>query len=321
MNNILLFKKLSIIIFSLIILTNSSMLSQVSIIDENAVVISFDGFNGSGFSPDPATGQLDSDNWSVLGLSDGDLNFGDTGTEGDFARGISAGGVRNGGCYAFDIGSGNMALGFQPVGSDWTPGDLILKVQNNTGNNILTLTLSYSLWVYNDKPRSNSFNFSHSPDNSTYTLELTLDFTSPETADPSPAWTETVKSISLNDLNIPDCSYYYLKWTGDDFSGSGYMDEFAIDNITITATMGEADTDPPTISTYDPVNGAIDVSVNKILGFSFDEDVQKGSGNIVVRYSSDNTEFENMDINEPEVVVTGTDVTIDLVGDFDEDRE
>ena len=89
MNKILLFKKLSIIIFSLIILTNSSMLSQVSIVDENAVVISFDGFNGSGFTPGPATDQLDSYTWSILGLSDGDLNFGDTGTEGDFARGIS----------------------------------------------------------------------------------------------------------------------------------------------------------------------------------------------------------------------------------------
>jgi len=321
MNNILPFKKLSTIFFSLLILTNLSLLSQVSIIDENAVLISFDGYNGSGFSPDPATGQLDSDTWSVLGLSDGDLNFGDTDTVGDFARGISSGKVSTGGCYAFDIGSDNIALGVQPGGSDWTPGDLILKVQNNTGNNIITLNLSYSLWVYNDKPRANSFNFSHSPNNSDYTKEPTLNFTSPDTTDSSPAWTETIMDIDLNDLNIPDGSNYYLKWTGDDISGSGSRDEFAIDNITITATLGEADSDPPAISTYDPVNGAIDVSVNKILSFSFDEDVQKGSGNIVVRYSSDNTEFETMDINEPEVVVTGTDVTIDLVGDFDEDKE
>lgn len=321
MNNILLFKKLSIIIFSLLILTNLSMLSQVSIIDENAVIISFDGFNGSGFCPDPATGQLDSDTWSVLGLSDGDLNFGDTGTVGDFARGISSGKVSTGGCYAFDIGSGNIALGFQPSTSDWTPGDLILKVQNNTGNNIITLSISYSLWVYNDNPRANSFNFSHSPNNSDYNPEPTLNFSSPEDTDDFPAWTETIMDIDLNDLNIPDGSYYYLKWTGDDISGSGSRDEFAIDNITITATLGEPDSDPPTISTYDPVNGAIDVAVNKILGFSFDEDVQKGSGNILVRYSSDNTEFENMDINEPEVVVTGTDVTIDPTGDFDEDKE
>ncbi|GAI89165.1 unnamed protein product, partial [marine sediment metagenome] len=241
--------------FSLIILTNSSILSQVSINDENAVLISFDGFNGSGFCPDPATGQLDSDTWSVLGLSEGDLNFGDTETEGDFARGISTGGESTGGCYAFDIGSDNMALGVQPGGSDWTPGDLILKVQNNTGNNIVTLSLSYSLWVYNDKPRANSFNFSHSPDNSDYTPDSTLNFTSPDTADPSPAWTETVRSMDLNCLNIPNGSNYYLKWTGDDISGSGSRDEFAIDNITITATMGEADSDPPEfIETYPKIS-------------------------------------------------------------------
>ncbi|MQY80101.1 MAG: hypothetical protein GH151_13065 [Bacteroidetes bacterium] len=321
MNTIIPLKKLTLVLLGLFTLINFSLFGQLSIDNKNAYIIDFSDFNGSGFSPDPATGQLDSDTWSVLGLSDGDLNFGDTETEGDFARGISSGKVSTGGCYAFDIGSDNIALGFQPGGTDWTPGDLILKVQNNTGNNILTLTLSYSLWVYNDKPRANSFNFSHSPNNSDYTPEPTLNFTSPDTADSSPSWTETIMDIDLNDLNIPDGSNYYLKWTGDDVSGKLNRDEFAIDNITITATMGEADTDPPTISTYDPVNGAIDVSVNKILGFSFDEDVQKGSGNIVVRFSSDDTEFETIDVNEPEVVVTGTDVTIDLVGDLDEDKE
>ena len=47
----------------------------------------FDGFSGLGFSPSPATGQLDSDIFCVTGLSDGNLAFGDTATTGDFARG------------------------------------------------------------------------------------------------------------------------------------------------------------------------------------------------------------------------------------------
>ena len=37
-------------------------------------------------------------------------------------RGSSTGGVSTGGTYAFDIGGGNVALGVQPGGSDFSPG-------------------------------------------------------------------------------------------------------------------------------------------------------------------------------------------------------
>jgi hypothetical protein len=53
----------------------------------------FSGFDGSGFAPSPATGQLDSNVWRVTGMSDGNGTFGGTHDSGDFARGSSTGGV------------------------------------------------------------------------------------------------------------------------------------------------------------------------------------------------------------------------------------
>ena len=193
-----------------------SAFSQISIPDENTVMIDFTGFRGSGFSPDPDTGQLNSNTWSIKGLSEGDLVFGGTLTTGDFARGISRGGVSTGGIYAFEVDSGNMAMGAQPTSSDWSSGSFILKIRNNSGKEIIQLDVAYSMQVYNDQGRANSFNFSHSSDNITYKVEDSLDYISPEAADLTPLWMEVTRSISLRPLGIDTCEYYYLKWEGDD---------------------------------------------------------------------------------------------------------
>lgn len=233
--NYLSFALLIVLVFSI----SGEASSQLSISDSNMVVIDFAGFTASGFSPYPDSGQLDSDTWSVVGLSDGDLGFGDYLVTGDFARGISDGGVSTGGIFAFETDSGNMALGVQPTSGDWSPGSFILKIQNNSGKEIIRLDVTYSILVYNDQGRSGSFNFFHSGDNITYKPENEPDYLSPEDADITPAWIETVRNISLDSLNIEDSGYYFLKWEGDDVSGTGSRDEFALDNIRIKAAYGE----------------------------------------------------------------------------------
>ena len=99
-------------------------------------------FNGSGFSNVPSAGQIDTDAIIVTGMSDGDLSFGAVNTSGDFARGTSTGGVTTGGVYGFEVTSNNHALGVQPGGSDFTPGDIILRLQNSTLETITELTLA-----------------------------------------------------------------------------------------------------------------------------------------------------------------------------------
>lgn len=197
--------------------------------------IDFTGFTGTGFTPTPGAGQLDSDYWATTGFGD-NVAFGGTCTSGDCARGSSNGGVTTGGIYAFDVdsgGSGNVILGVQPGGDDFTPGDIKLKVQNTTGSTIADLYVSYKIWVYNDQDRANSLNFSYSKDDSNYTPVGSLDYTTPGTKDAPLAWSSTDRSTTITGINLANNDYVYLKWTGNDVSGSNYRDEYGIDDIEV----------------------------------------------------------------------------------------
>ena len=113
----------------------------------------------------------------------------------------------------------------------------VLKIQNNTGSTLTTLDIDYKIWVYNDQGRANSFNFSHSSDNSSWTDVSALYYTSPEAASGSTIWENTTKSTTLS-VNITSGSYYYLRWSGADVSGSGSRDEFGLDDIVINGGTG-----------------------------------------------------------------------------------
>ncbi|MGC9330792.1 MAG: T9SS type A sorting domain-containing protein [Bacteroidales bacterium] len=192
-------------------------------------------FDGSGFDILPATGQLDADGWAAYGFDDGDKPFGDTATIGDFARGSSPGGISTGGIYAFEVEPGNYALGVQPGGSDFTPGWVGLKIQNNTGQLINYVDLSYNVWVYNDQDRSQLFNGEFSSDGINWVPLAEFEFTTPLTADAIPAWNKTPLSFSdLIGFELADGEYIYFRWYSDDDAGSGARDEIAIDSVTIS---------------------------------------------------------------------------------------
>lgn len=206
-----------------------------------APTISFDfsGFTGTGFSPSPTAGQLDSNDVVVNGMSDGDLAFGDTGTSGDFARGASPGGVTTGGAYAFDVGGSNPALGVQPTGSDFVPGSYAFQIVNGGGVDGTSVATSFKIYYYNDQPRSNSVTWQDSLDNATFS-GFGASVSSPEAADVSPAWVlaadESVTVTFAPGEFSPGGSYFF-RFLGDDLSGSGSRDEFAIDDVQFSATF------------------------------------------------------------------------------------
>lgn len=230
--------------------------------------IDFDGFQGDGFSTTPSATQLNSNEWEVLGMSDGDLNFGDEGVTGDFARGSSTGGVTTGGVYSFDVGTGNgSSLGVQPGGTDFTPGSFTLQIQNDTGDDINTLTVTYDVFVFNDQDRANSFNFEHGSDNVIFTQESSLDLVSPEAQDASPTWEVNNRSIVITGLTLNDGDTYFLRWTSDDVSGGGSRDEFALDNITI---LGAQSTTPLVTVTPSLLSGFVQTLGSPSAEQSFD---------------------------------------------------
>jgi len=192
--------------------------------------------DGSGFQAIPTSGQLDSDAWAVTGWSDGDLAFGGTRTTAstDYTRGNVIAAVTTGGIYSYQ-GSSRMLM-IQPAGSDWAPGTLTLRIQNNTGSIITDFNVAYDLFVRNDQGRSNSFNFSYSSDNVTYTTVGALNYTSTDTADALGMVLIGTKSTTIGGLAIADGAYFYIRWAGADVGGSGSRDEFGIDNIVVNGS-------------------------------------------------------------------------------------
>jgi hypothetical protein len=226
--------------------------------------IDFSGFSGLGFVPEPTSGQLDSDTWRISGMSDGDLSFGGSATSGDYAMGSSAGGVGPAGIYAFQVSPGVVALGVQPANSDFTPGEIVLRIQNNTGERLSGLQVGYDLWVNNDASYSTVWEFLHSADDANY-IPAGDAFASDESAD-ALGWQLHSFSVELIDLALDHGGYYYLKWMSDDASGHGQRDEFGLNKISVSATVEVVNyppqaVDDQAITTQDePVS--IDVRVN-----------------------------------------------------------
>lgn len=205
----------------------------------------FNAFDASGFAPTPAAGQLDSDLFMVKGLSDGDLMFGGTETSGDFARGVTTGGVSSGGIYAFNLGANDFALGFQATGSDVTPGAITLQITNTSGAAASDFSLSYDVIEFNDQGRANSLNASFSEDGVTFTPITGATFTSTEAADSTPSFlTTTFSSLSFSTASpIAAGASLFIQFFTDDVSGGGSRDELGVDNI-VVETVSTAPTGP-----------------------------------------------------------------------------
>ena len=192
-------------------------------------------YNGTGFAPAPVFGQLSSGAWAVAGWTDGNMDFNETKTSGDYARGFTNTHPSTGGMYSFEpFAPGNRALGFQPGTNDWAPGTITLRIQNQTGVNLKQLGIAYTLYVFNNADRSSSFNISYSTDHINFTGITILDHSSPAAADPSPAWMMYAKTAEITGFDILPGQYLYIRWSSADVSGTGSRDEFALDDISVT---------------------------------------------------------------------------------------
>lgn len=213
---------------------------EITALGETGDTITFDAtmsgvnngvFSGTGFETTPSSGQLDSDAWKFTGLSDGSSHFGGNFNTGDYAKGASAGGVFSGGVYSFGVASGDSAVGIQPTGSDWTPGTIILKIENNTGYDVDSVYLGYDLYINNNEGRGNSFNVAYSVNDSTsFTNISALNDTSIETSQGSVNWIQYAKYAEVS-VSLDAGDFLYIEWSGADVTGSGSRDEFALDNI------------------------------------------------------------------------------------------
>ncbi len=81
-------------------------------------------------------------------------------------------------------------------------------------------------------------------------------------------------------------------------------------------TAAGADNTAPLISTLSPANVATNVALNANLVATFDENIQKGAGNIVIKKVSDNSVVQTIDVASSDVTVSGATATIDPPADL-----
>ena len=118
----------------------------------------------------------------------------------------------------------------------------------------------------------------------------------------------TLPSACDNQSNIQ------IRWISRQVSGSGSRPSFAVDNISITATGGGADVTPPTVSSLSPSNGAIGITASSTATINFSETIQKGTGNVTVKRTSDNSIVQTIDVTTAAVTVSGSSASFALSG-------
>ncbi len=82
------------------------------------------------------------------------------------------------------------------------------------------------------------------------------------------------------------------------------------------STTPIADAVPPSLAGLSPADDASNVATDTHLIATFDELVQAGTGNIVVKQASDNSVVETIDVTSSQVTFDGATVTVDLAGDL-----
>lgn len=184
-------------------------------------------------------GALDHDTWAFT-TGTRTLIAADFGSTVGTGRGTSNGGVSENGIYAFTVAPGVVAWGFQATGSFGSPGNLTLRIQNNTGDVLDSVSVSYTAWYYNDAPRAGvlrpyySLTNDGTADSYLQSDGSNSDINSPEAADATPAWVSGTAAFNLTGLNLQNGEYLYLRWGFND-SGTGTRDEWAISEISVAA--------------------------------------------------------------------------------------
>jgi len=153
---------------------------------------------------------------------------------GDF-KAPHAGGTSEGACRPWDLGDGNLALGYQPTSAEFTPGFFMVSISNATGEAVGLVEVAYQVVCYNNENRSSSLDLEYSRDGSAFTRIPSVSYSSPMREENPAHWAVTARSTAIH-LRKPLAARgrFWLRWYADDNGGSGSRDEYGIDNVTIT---------------------------------------------------------------------------------------
>lgn len=114
--------------------------------------------------------------------------------------------------------------------------------------------------------------------------------------------------LTLENLSLPAVANLRLKWTNTSTTVSGGQ-QLRIDDVSLIGASA-TDTTPPLLSTLSPVNGGLSAPIGSNLVANFNEVIAAGTGNIVIKKTSDSSVFATIPVGDPQVTVSGSTLTI-----------
>ncbi|MDP4260939.1 MAG: HYR domain-containing protein [Bacteroidota bacterium] len=193
---------------------------------------------------------------------------------------------------------------------------------NNTGTIITKLRIIYTgeQWRLGTAGRNDRLDFQISTDATNLTTGTwadvdQLDFVAPNSTtvgamDGNAAANRDTISFDITGISIPNGAGFLIRW--NDFNATGADDGLAIDDFSIEANP--LDLTPPAVLSLSPVNGATNAPLNTGATITFDEPVQKVTGNIVIKRAVDNSIFQTIAIISPAVTISSASVSFPLSG-------
>lgn len=223
----------------------------------------FEAYGGNGLASAPATGQLDSDEWSVGRFTDAPntcgfgASCGSATVRNDFSRGVSMAAVMTPGMYAFRTTS--LILGFQPAGGDFDPGVLLFRLDNASGAPIRTLEVSFTFWYRNDQGSSTRWTTLIDPGTGAFTSIAGLTTATPMAVDAS-GWVRVPlrATIDLSATPIAVGGRFTFRFESAAVGiAVGQRDEIGIDDLRIVVPpCGNGTLDPGEVCDDGAANGS-----------------------------------------------------------------
>ncbi len=130
-------------------------------------------------------------------------------------------------------------------------------------------------------------------------------------------------AIDSNGNNVWTTGYYFeynidIDSDGNnDLTNNGSSDSY----IVKFSPVSPQDTTSPTATNFTPADNTTDIAIGANLVIDFDENIQLGTGNIVIKKVSDHSIVDTIDVASSQVSISNDTVTIDPTADLAEGTE
>jgi endonuclease/exonuclease/phosphatase family metal-dependent hydrolase/methionine-rich copper-binding protein CopC len=248
----------------------------------------------------------------------------ETGTNANTTYTANAGATTTGNTYSYGTGTTTEralgALGSSTLSSQWGA-----SFRNNTGQVITSLQISFTgeQWRTGAINRTDKLDMQFSTNatslsNGTWTDVNELDFssvtiTSVGAKNGDLAANRRLLTHTVNGLNIPANALFFIKWK--EFDATGAEDGLAIDDFSLKAGATPIiDVTAPIILSNTPANNSVGNPLSGNLTIAFNETVSKGTGDILIKKTADNSIAATLPVSSATVTITNTQVTIPYAG-------